>query len=171
MSDAAKNRTVRILLHALVLFALYVLQAMIFSHLRIFGVTPLILPIMVVGVALFEGPSWGGGFGLAAGVLSDIAFLDATVLFTIALTATGMGVGILSTYFLRRGLPSYILCVGAVLVLITFLQIFPPVVFHGEAPLTVLRVAGLQTLYSLLFTIPLYYLARGLGRRARADNR
>ena len=168
MSDAAKNRTIRIVLHALLLLGLYVLQVMIFSRLRILGVAPLILPIAVVGAGLFEGPSWGGGIGLAAGILCDIA-LGTTALFTIILTAMGMGVGLLSTYLLRRGLPSYILCVSAALALIAFLQLFTLLVYHGESPLALLRVAIVQCIYSLFFAIPLYYLARGMGRRARMD--
>jgi len=168
MSDATKTLCRRILIHALVLLLLYVLQAMVFSRLRILGIAPLILPLAVVGVAIFEGPSWGGGFGLAAGVLCDIAFLGSTALFTILLTAIGMGVGLLSEYLLRHGFPSYCLCGVAALIAVAALQMFPLLVFFRQPPLALLRVAVLQTLYSILFIVPLYYVARALGRRSRA---
>ena len=164
MSDATKNRIFRILTHGLVLFALYVLQVMIFSRLRIFTIAPLLLPLAVVGVGLFEGPSWGGYFGLAAGILSDIAFFNSAILFTLLLTATGVGVGLLSTYLLSRGFPSYLLCCGAVLLTIAFFQLFPLLVFHQASPIALFSVALGQSLYSLLFVVPLYYLARGVGR-------
>jgi len=166
MSDTSKNLIVRILLHAAALALLYALQTMVFSRLRLFGVTPLLLPLAVVGVALFEGPSWGGGVGLGAGVLLDSAFSDSTVLFTILLTGLGMGVGLLSTYLLSRGFPSFFLCSAAALVVIALFQLFPHLVFFRQSPLALFQVAGLQTLYSILFTVPLYYLARALGRRA-----
>ena len=160
MSDAMKHRILRILIHTGGLFTLYVLQAMIFPHLRIFGVAPFLFPLAVVGVGLFEGPSWGGGFGLAAGLLCDIMFSNSVALFTIVLTATGMGIGLLSTYLLNRGFPSYILCVCVVLILITFFQKFTLLVYFQESPPALLRVAALQIAYSLLFAVPFYYLAR-----------
>jgi len=170
MSDATKNRIIRIAGHAVLLFVLYVLQTMIFSRLRLWDIAPLILPLAVVGVGLFEGPSWGGGFGLAAGVLSDAAFSETTVLFTLFLTALGMGVGLLSIYLLNRGFPSYLLCSALALGAIAFLQLFPFLAFHQTGLFPLLRVAILQTLYSALFILPLYYLTRFMGKRARAGN-
>lgn len=166
MSDVNKNLIFRILIHAVVLALLYVLQTMVLSRFRLFGVVPLILPLAVVGVALFEGPNWGGWVGLAAGMLSDVALSNHTVLFTILLTGLGLGVGLLSAYLLSRGFPSYFLCSGAALLVIAFFQMFPLLIFFRQSPLALLQVAGLQTLYSMLFAVPLYYLARTVGRRA-----
>ena len=166
MSDGSKQIILRILLHGAVLAVLYVLQGMVFSRLRIFGIAPLILPLAVIGVGLFEGPTWGGGLGLAAGVLSDTALFGAPVLFTILLTAIGMGVGLGSDYLLSRGFPSFFLCSVAGLFVIAFFQMFGLLVYLGESPLALLRVAILQTTYSLLFLLPIYYLTRYLGRRA-----
>jgi len=166
MSDSTKLTIRRILIHGLILAVLYVLQFAVFSRLRLFGIAPLILPLAVVGVGLFEGSTWGGAFGLAAGVLSDSAFLGTTVLFTILLTALGMGVGILSNYLLSRGFPSFFLCSVAALLIIAFCQMFSLLVYFRESPLALLRVGILQTTYSLFFVLPLYYLSRAIGRRA-----
>jgi len=166
MSHSTKHLTWRIVVHALVLAVFYVLQTTVFSRLRIFNVTPLIMPMLVIGVGLFEGPTWGGGFGLAAGVLSDMAFSDTTIFFTVILTALGMGMGLASQYLFSRGFPSYILTSAVALVLIALLQLFPLLVFFGQSPLALLRVAGLQTMYSLLFALPIYWLARRLGRHS-----
>jgi len=166
MSDSTKLTIRRILVHALILAILYVLQFAVFSRLRIFNIAPLILPLAVVGVGLFEGSTWGGGFGLAAGVISDSAFLGTTVLFTILLTAVGMGVGVLSNYLLSRGFPSFFLCSVVALLVIAFCQMFSLLVYFRESPLALLRVGILQTAYSFFFILPLYYLTRALGRRA-----
>jgi len=166
MNDRSKKVILRALIHILLLAVLFVLQGVVFSRLRIFGIAPLILPLGVIGVGLFEGPSWGGLFGLAAGVLSDSALFGTTVLFTVILTALGMGVGLLSSYLLSRGFPSFFLCSIAALFLIAFFQMFGLLVYRGESPLALLRVAVLQTSYSLFFVLPIYYLTRYLGRRA-----
>ena len=62
MSRATKEMLARIITHTLFLIMLYICQAMVFSELRILGCSPLIIPLGVVGVALFEGAAWGGGF-------------------------------------------------------------------------------------------------------------
>ncbi|MCL2563843.1 MAG: hypothetical protein FWE08_07400 [Oscillospiraceae bacterium] len=167
MSDATKNLIIRVLIHGAVLYVLYVLQGMVFSRLPLFGVLPLILPLSVVGVGLFEGPSWGAGVGLAAGVLCDIA-LGSTVLFTIALTGLGMGVGLLSSYLISRGFPSYVICCAAALLVLAFMQMFTLLVFLRQPPLALFRVGALQTAYSMLFALPMYVLTRSLARRAKA---
>lgn len=166
MSDATKRIILRAFIHVLVLMVLYILQGMVFSRLRIFGIAPLILPLAVIGVGLFEGPTWGGVIGLLAGVLSDTALFGAPVLFTILLTAIGMGVGLASSYLLSRGFPSFFLCSIAALSVIAFFQMFGLLVYLHESPLALLRVAILQTTYSLFFVVPIYYLTRYLGRRA-----
>ena len=48
-----KNKIKRILTHFLLLFLLYILQTSVFTHIRLFGVFPLI-PLAVVGIGLFE---------------------------------------------------------------------------------------------------------------------
>lgn len=168
MSNATKNLIFRIAVHGAVLLVLYTLQAMVFPHLRIWNAAPLILPLAVVGVGLFEGPTWGGWFGLGAGILSDAAFSDATVMFTILLAAVGLLVGLASEYLLRRGLSSYLVVSVLTLLLIAFFQMFGLLVFRREDPATLLFVAGMQSVYSLLFALPLYYLARRLGRRLKS---
>jgi len=166
MSDSTKLIIRRVLVRGVILMVLYILQFAVFSRLRIFGIAPLILPMAVIGVGLFEGPTWGGAFGLAAGVLSDSAFFGTTVLFTLLFVTLGMGVGLLSNYLLSRGFPSFLLCSIAALFAIAFFQMFALLVYFQESPLALLRVAILQTTYSLFFVIPLYYLTRLIGRRA-----
>ena len=71
MTIRRRKFIVSLLLHVPFLLILYVLQATVFTSLPLFGVKPLILPVAVVGVALFEGSTKGGVFGLFAGQSAD----------------------------------------------------------------------------------------------------
>lgn len=166
MSDASKKMLFRFAIHALVGFVLYLFQASVFAHLRLWGVTPLILPLAVVSIALFEGPGWGFGFGLYAGVLTDIALAESTIMFTLLLCALGFFIGLMSNFMLARGFPSYLLCAGLSLVLIAFFQLFGLLVFYGQPPRALFTVAALQSLYSMFFALPIYYLGRRLAKQA-----
>lgn len=168
MSRATKATIIKLLTHTLFLFVLYVLQSMVFSSFRILGIAPLILPLAVVGVAIFGGPAWGGGFGVAAGLLCDISFSDTTILFTVLLTALGMGMGLLAEFVLARGFPSFSLCCVSVLLLIAFIQMFASLVFYHVDKLMLFRVALIQTLYSCLFLLPVYFISRRISRKPRS---
>lgn len=165
MSNGAKSILIRLGTHTILILFLFILQSMVFSRLRIMGIAPLILPVCVVGVALFEGPSWGGGFGLAAGVFCDLSFTGTTVFFTVLLMVIGILIGLLSEYVLARGFPSYLLCSVLTLVVIALFQIFSLLVFSGVSPTVLIQVALAQSLYSLIFILPIYYLTRTVSRK------
>src|SRR5699024_1030107 len=66
-------RSVRILLLAALLVAALVLQISVFPHLAVAGVVPDVVGMLVVAVALAEGPRYASGFGLLAGLVLDLA--------------------------------------------------------------------------------------------------
>ena len=106
MTIRRRKFIVSLLLHVPFLLILYVLQATVFTSLPLFGVKPLILPVAVVGVALFEGSTKGGVFGLFAGMLCDLSFNQPTVQFTLMLTVLGILAGLVCDTVLARGFPS-----------------------------------------------------------------
>lgn len=55
--------------YAMALLVVYLCEDLLFTHLTIFGLTPLLLPLALAAVAMFEGSVAGGGFGLAVGLL------------------------------------------------------------------------------------------------------
>lgn len=167
VSNIAKDMTIRIVSHTLMLLLLFVLQSMVFSRLRIMSVAPLIMPMAVIGVGLFEGATWGGGFGIAAGVLCDLSYSETSVFFTVLLTILGMAVGLLSEYVLTKGLFSYLLCCLLSLVIIAFLQMFGFLVFQRVDIQSLLQVGIIQTLYSLIFSVPTYYLTKIVSRKVQ----
>lgn len=159
---------IKILKHALFLIILYILQSMVFPRLKIHGVCPVILPIAVVGVALFEGSAWGAGFGAAAGMFCDLSFYSSPVVFTIFLAFTGLMVGLMADHFLANGFPSYLLASIAALLLTAFLQMFQYLAFQRLPFANLAETALAQTLYSMLFILPLYFPAKKLRRRPKA---
>lgn len=158
----------KILLHLPLLLLAYILQDMIFTRLEVFGARPLVLPVAVAAVAMFEGSVRGGIFGLAAGILCDASLGQPAVLFTILLTVCGLTVGILGETVLARGFPSFLTCCTGTLVLCVFCQALPLLIYAG-APIRALAMTALaQLVYSILFALPVYRMARTLSRLAGA---
>jgi len=161
-----KRFFIKLGLHALFLIIVYILQHFVFSRIPLWGVKPLILPVAALGTGFFGGSVWGGIFGIFAGMLCDVAFVT-TPLFTIALPALGIGAGLLAEYALLTNLLSYLITSLLGLFVISFLQMFPFIFFRDVELSILLKVAAMQTAYSLLFVFPLYLPVQYLSRRRR----
>ena len=157
---------ISILLHALLLVAVYVFQGVIFPFMRIGGLVPLMLPIAGAGVALYEGRNTGGVVGLFAGVLCDISFNEPVGTFTVLLTLTGLGIGALADAFILPGFVAYFISCATVLIISAFVQMFPFLVLESIPVQSLIATAIQQTLYSLIFTLPIWFAVRALGKRA-----
>lgn len=165
MSGSSKKTLIKVIKYTVMLLVLFVLQSMVFSRLRIMGIAPLILPVAVVAVALLEDATWSGAFGIAAGVFCDVSYSESMVFFTVLLPIMGIALGLLSEYFLTRGLLSYLLCCVLSLAAIAFFQMFAFLVFQDVNPQALLKTALLQSLYSLILAVPVYYFAKFAGRK------
>ena len=150
-------------LRALILLLLYVLQTDVFTHLRIGGICPLALPLAAVGFGIFDGGLTGGLWGLAAGILCDLSAGNSFA-FTILLTLIGFFSGFLSEFILAKGFPSFLTLSVAALLICSAMQAFPGIAFNG-VPLSAGTVKVLiQTAYSLIFVLPVYWASRGISR-------
>lgn len=155
--------------HIIFIIIIYIFQSMVFTHIPINGIFPVLLPMAVVGIATFEGSSRGGGYGLLAGMLCDVSFNQPVIVMTVVLTVVGIVVGVLSETIMARGFPTYFLsCIGA-LILTSFISMFALGFFAGVDFSTLIRTGLLQTLYSIIFTLPIYPIVRSLGRRVAAE--
>jgi len=153
-------------LHTLLLTVVYVFQGMIFPYLRLYGFTPLLLPIVSTGVAVYEGRYTGGIVGIFAGILCDVSFNEPAGVFTVLLTITGLLTGYVADTVMTRGFATFIICCAAVLALSAFVQVFP--LLYSNVPLqSLLSTAIRQTVYSLLFAFPIWFFVRALGLRAQ----
>ena len=94
-------------LYGLYLLGFLLLQNVVFSHIRPFGVRAMFMPALVTAVALFEGGYRGGLFGLAAGIVCDLFFYSQTVLFTVLFPVMGFAVGLLGDFFVNRRFFTY----------------------------------------------------------------
>lgn len=152
--------------HIVFIIAVYIFQALVFPYIPLGGIVPVLLPIAVVGIATFEGSSRGGGYGLLAGMLCDISFNQPVVVMTVTLTAVGIVVGLLTETVMARGFPTYFLgCAGA-LILTSFVSFFGLLFFKNVEITALLETAVMQVLCSMIFTIPIYFIVRVLGRRS-----
>jgi len=157
-----------ILLHALFLITVYTLQGVILPFIRIGGLVPLLLPVASTGVALYEGRDIGGVTGFFAGILCDTSFNEPVGAFTLLLTLLGLCIGTLSDAVILPGFVTYYLSCTAVLIISAFVQMFPLLVLLEESPplQALLSTAVQQTLYSLIFALPIWFFVRALGIRA-----
>lgn len=154
------KRSRRAVLYALYLLGFLLLQNVVFSHIRPFGVRAMFMPALVVGVALFEGGYRGGLFGLAAGVACDLFLAGQTVLFTVLFPVMGFAVGLLADFYLNRRFFSYAVLAVAALFVSAFAQLFALLVYHAQGSWALWRTAILQTLWSVPFIYPAYYVCK-----------
>jgi len=160
--------TVSIFLHALLLMTVYLLQGMVFPYLKLFGIVPLLLPIVCTGVAVYQGRVAGGIVGIFAGMLCDISFNEPTGVFTVLLTLTGLLIGLLADTVMARGIASYLICCAAVLTVCAFVQMFPLLFLEKVPSAPLMTMAFRQTVYSLFYAFPIWFFIRGLGIRAQS---
>lgn len=160
-----KNVTlIKALILAPYILLLYILQSTVFTHITFLGVKPLLLPLAAAGMALFLGSYGGGLFGLFAGILMDLACNQLTVEFTLLLTLTGLLIGLLSDTVLVQGFPSFLVCAAMQLLICSAFQVLAPVILRGAPVALTVGIAVDQCLYTLVFTLPIYYISRFLSR-------
>jgi len=140
---------------------------MIFPYIRIGGLIPVLLPLVSTGVAVFEGRRAGGITGLVSGILCDISFNQPAGAFTVLLTISGLVIGVLADTTITRGFVAFVFSSAAVLVICSFVQMFPLMYFGNIPPHQLLPTALWELIYSLIFTFPIWFFVRALGKRAQ----
>ena len=158
---------VSIVFHAMLLMSAYIFQAVVFPYLRLFGMVPLLLPIVSTGVAIYQGRVAGGIVGIFAGILCDISFNQPAGMFTVLLTFTGLFVGFLADTVIARGIATYAISCVVVLALTAFAQMSPLLLFENAPSGPLLTMAFQQTIYSLFYAFPIWFFVRALGKRAQ----
>ena len=154
----------RAVLYLLLLMAVFFVQEIILSHVRIFGVRPMILPLSVVAIGFWAGGVWGGVFGIIAGIFADMSMNTASVLMTIVFPAIGFFSGALPMFFMSRKLSSFFFLGLGALFVTACLQMFRFFVFSDTAIFPVLLTGLLQILWSTPFIFALYHPSRAISR-------
>ena len=167
-----KKRTlfISILLHVLLLLAVYILQGVIFPFIRINGLVPLMLPIASTGIALYEGRDIGGLSGLFAGILCDVSFNQPVGVFTVFLTLSGLLIGTLADTVILRGFVTYYISCAIILFISAIVQIYPLLLTLTSEPVQSIPLQAListtiqQTIYSLILALPIWFFVQALGK-------
>ncbi len=142
------------------------LQTMVFSRVAPLGAKPMFLPALGFSIGLWEGGVWGAMLGLVAGMSCDMAYAESTVTFLVLFSLLGFASGVLADFFINRRFVACMLLSAAALLLTAFCQIVPLWIFHATPLGALLPVAALQTLWSVPFVVPCYFLARRVSGRA-----
>ena len=160
-----KDFTIKWFAYALALLPVWFLQSFVLNRFPVLGVIPMLLPLAGVAVATLEGATAGAGFGLAVGVLWDAVTPGAHGAMTLAMALIGLGAGLLAQYALRQDLVGCFICSLLALLAIDGGRILLRLLTR-TAPLgAMLRVAGAEILWTLVFVAPVYLLFRWVFRR------
>ena len=143
-------------LYALALLPVWWLDVFVLNRFPLFGVSPMLLPVAAVTVAVLEGTVAGAGFGLGVGILCDAVYYGGWGGMTLGLCLLGWGAGAAAQYALRRNFGGSLLCAAAALAVIAAARVVSGL-FTGLAHLpALLEVAVPELLWSLCFVCPLY---------------
>ena len=92
----------KVLRYVLLMFLTLMAQNMVFSHIRPFGVCPLVLPAMAAAVGMFEGATWGPLLSMVMGYFADMSFVEHRVFFLLVLPGVSLLSAFLSQFFVNR---------------------------------------------------------------------
>lgn len=148
--------------YSLILLVAWLIQSTLLNRIHILGVCPMLVPVCVAVVALFEGGDSGAAYGLGAGLLLAMTYNNRAALYVVGLTLAGAAVGGLSThYFTATFLSSLLMSVMALVICEGLIWLFGMAVgtLPGSALISVLLpVTGV----SFVFTPLLYFPAKAI---------
>ena len=138
----------KILRYALFVFLTLMAQNMVFGRLRLFGVSPMILPAAAAALGMFEGATWGPVICLFMGYFADMSFVENSIFFLLLLPVLSLLSAFVSQFFINRRFFAFMGITLAELLITALLQMLKTLA--GDAwSLEMLKVVGLQTLVSL----------------------
>ena len=153
------------LVYALGLLPVWLLDAYILPRVPLWGTVPMLLPLAAAAVAVLEGAYAGTGFGMAVGLLWELAYPGGFGGLVFYLALAGMAMGAVSQYALSQSLIGCLLCSAGVLALLDLLRI-ARILFINAARLSdLLQVAVPEFLWSLAWTPLVWLLFRAIYNR------
>ena len=146
------------LIYTLGLLPVWVLDACILPRFPLFGtVAPMLLPLAVSSVAVLEGACAGTGFGMAVGLLWELAYPGGFGGLVFYLALAGMAMGAVSQYALSQSFAGCLICSAGVLGLLDLLRVGLRLFINAAGLTALLQVAVPEFLWSLAWT-PLVWL-------------
>lgn len=151
--------------YGLGLLPVWLLDAYILPRYPLMGTVPMLLPLAAAAVAVLEGAYAGTGFGMAVGLLWELAYPGGFGGLVFGMALAGMAMGAVSQYALRQSFPGCLICSAGALAFVDLLRIIR-MLFTRSAPLpALLQVAAAEFLWSIAWTPLVWLLFRGIHRR------
>ena len=151
--------------YALGLLPVWLLDAYILPRWPLWGVVPMLLPLAVAAVAVLEGAYAGTGFGMAVGLLWELACPGGFGGLVFFLALAGMAMGAVSQYALSQSFPGCLICSAGVLAMIVLLRVARWLLVNGAGLSDLLRVGVPEFLWSLAWTPLVWLLFRSIYNR------
>ena len=120
---------------------------------------PLLFPMAAVATGTLEGAKFGAGFGMVSGLFMA-AIGHKSLLYIPILALLGWLCGLLAQYVLRRDLVGHIICAVGTMILWEACQVGFRWATHVAAPALLFKVALPELLWTLLFSLPVYWVCR-----------
>lgn len=146
----------RILQYMLYMFLALVMQNMLFTQVRPFGVCPMVLPAVCAAVGMFQGSTIGAVFSLVMGIFADMAFVENTLLFTLLFPALAFFSGFVCQFFVNRRFFAYMGLAFAASLITASAQMLSTAV-RDAASISMISTVALQTVWSLPPAVLAYF--------------
>lgn len=154
------------LAYALGLLPVWVLDAYILPRYPLWGtVSPMLLPLAAAAVAVLEGAYAGTGFGMAVGLLWELAYPGGFGGQVFFLALAGMAMGSVSQYALSQSFLGCLICAAGALGLLDCLRVFRMLFINAAGLSDLLQVAVPEFFWSLAWTPPVWLLFRAIYNR------
>ena len=144
-------------IYALGLVPIWLLDACILPRYPLWGSVPMLLPLAAAAVSVLEGAYSGAGFGLAVGLLWELAYPGGFGGQVFFLALAGMAMGAVSQYALSQSFAGCLICSAGVLGLLDLLRVGLRLFINAAGLTALLQVAVPEFLWSLAWT-PLVWL-------------
>ena len=151
--------------YALAILPIWFLEVYVLNRLPVLGTIPMLLPLAVVSVAVLEGAYAGAGFGMAVGLLWELAYPGGFGGLVFGMALAGMVTGAVSQYALSQSFLSCLLCSAGVLGVLDSLRILRILFLQVETLDVLLQIAVPEVVLSLCWTPVVYWIFRRIYRR------
>lgn len=148
---------------------IFFFESCVFNRFPAFGAIPMMAPLVVVAVALFEGSINGALFGLAVGFFCSAIYYRGGLLMIPLLTIIGACTGATIKQKIGRSLFGCAICGLGGMALLELAHMSYRLLFQGTSLSVLVQVALPELLYSMVFLIPIYLLIRTVYHRVRTD--
>ena len=153
------------LVYALGLLPVWLLDAYILPRVPLWGTVPMLLPLAAAAVAVLEGAYAGTGFGMAVGLLWELAYPGGFGGQVFFLALAGMAMGAVSQYALSQSFAGCLICSAGVLGVLDLLRVARGLLVDLASLSDLLQVAAPEFFWSLAWTPLVWLLFRSIYRR------